>query len=209
MATLVSVQVGRPRERVDDDVWVSAIFKDVIAGPVRLARTNLEGDEQADLRVHGGPDKAVCVYAADHLPFWRTTLQREDVAPGAFGENFSVSGLVEDQVCIGDIYEIGSASVQVSQPRSPCWKLGRKWARPDLPKIVIREGKTGWYVRVLQPGEVEAGQELRLVQRAYPEWTITEANRLAYAKEGKLRAERHRFAECPALSVAWRASMRA
>src|SRR6478672_5427449 len=98
-ALLASVQVGRPRERFDEDVWLSAIFKDVVDGPVRLGLTNLDGDEQADLRSHGGPDKAVCVYAADHLPFWRATLGREDIAYGAFGENFSVTGLVEDQVC--------------------------------------------------------------------------------------------------------------
>jgi MOSC domain-containing protein YiiM len=208
-AMLASVQVGRPRERFDEDIWISAIFKDVIDGPVRLGLTNLDGDEQADLRVHGGPDKAVCVYGLDHLPFWRATLAREDIAAGAFGENLSVTGLVEDQVCIGDVFEIGTAVVQVSQPRAPCWKLGRKWGRIDLPKIVIREGKTGWYFRVLQPGDVEAGQELRLVRRPYPEWTITEANRLAYAKtDVAVMRDRLRFSECPALSAAWRASMR-
>jgi MOSC domain-containing protein YiiM len=209
MATLVSVQVGRPRERFDEDVWISAICKDAVTGSVHLNEVNLAGDEQADLVAHGGPDKAVCAYAADHLSFWRQTLGRDDVAPGAFGENFSVIGLVEADVCIGDIFEVGTAVVQVSQPRSPCWKLGRKWARLDLPKIVIREGKTGWYFRVLRPGDVEAGQQLRRVERPYPEWTITEANRLAYAKRSDdVRAERHRFAECAALSAAWRASMR-
>jgi MOSC domain-containing protein YiiM len=209
VARLVSVQVGRPRERFDEDVWRSAIFKEAVDGPVHLGLTNLDGDEQADLRSHGGPDKAVCVYAIDHLPFWRATLGREDMAAGAFGENFSVTGLVEDRVCIGDVFEIGTASVQVSQPRSPCWKLGRKWARLDLPKIVVSEGRTGWYFRVLRPGDVEAGEELRLVQRTYPEWTVTEANRLAYAKaDAALTGDRLRFSECPALSAAWRASMR-
>jgi MOSC domain-containing protein YiiM len=207
MPKLLSVQVGRPRERFDDEVWVSAIFKDVVSGPIRLEATNLAGDEQADLRVHGGPDKAVCVYPADHLPFWRETLGRSDMAPGAFGENFSVTGLVEADVCVGDVFAVGSAVVQVSQPRGPCWKLGRKWSRLDLPKIVIAEGKTGWYLRVLQAGEVEAGQDLRRIDRQYPEWTIVEANRLAYAKAGELRAERLRFAECSALSAAWRTSM--
>jgi MOSC domain-containing protein YiiM len=208
MAKLVSVQVGRPRERFDDDVWVSAIFKDVVHGAIRLDSTNLAGDEQADRRVHGGPDKAVCVYSADHLPFWRVALERGDMEPGAFGENFSVAALIESDVCIGDVFEVGTAIVQVSQPRSPCWKLGRKWSRLDLPKIVIREGKTGWYLRVLQPGDVEAGQELRRVERPFPEWTITEANRLAYAKAGDATADRFRFSECHALSTAWRASMR-
>jgi MOSC domain-containing protein YiiM len=209
MVKLVSVQVGRPREMGEGEPWVSAIFKNVVNGIVRLNATNLVGDEQADLSVHGGADKAVCAYSADHLPFWRETLDRNDMVAGAFGENFSLTGVGEDGVCIGDVYEIGTAVVQISQPRSPCWKLGRKWSRLDLPKIVVREGKTGWYFRVLQTGDVEAGQELRRIERPYPQWTITEANRLAYArKTGELREERRRFAECPALSAAWRASMR-
>jgi MOSC domain-containing protein YiiM len=208
MVQLVSVQVGRPRDMRDDDPWVSAIFKDVVSGGVRLNATNLVGDQQADLSVHGGPDKAVCVYSADHLPFWRETLVRNDMTTGAFGENFSLTGVTEDDVCIGDVYEVGTAVVQISQPRSPCWKLARKWWRLDLPKIVVQEGKTGWYFRVLRTGDVAAGQELRRIDREYPQWTITEANRLAYArKTGELRAERHRFAECEALSAAWRASM--
>jgi MOSC domain-containing protein YiiM len=209
MAKLLSVQVGRPRERFEGDMWVSAIFKEVVDGAIHLHSTNLDGDEQADLRVHGGPDKAVCVYSADHLPFWRVTLGRDDVGPGAFGENFSVAGVSEADVCIGDVFQVGTAVVQVSQPRGPCWKLGRKWARLDLPKVVIKEGKTGWYLRVLQPGDVEAGQEVGLVGRTYPEYTITEANRLAYAKaDSALIEARLRFSECTALSAAWRASMR-
>jgi MOSC domain-containing protein YiiM len=209
MPMLVSVQVGRPQERFDDGVWVSAIFKDPVQGTVRLESTNLDGDEQADPRVHGGPDKAVCVYSADHLPFWRVALDRHDVGPGAFGENFSVTGLIEADVCVGDVFEVGTAVVQVSQPRGPCRKLGRKWARLDLPKMVLAEGKTGWYLRVLQPGDVEAGQEVRRIDRAYPEWTLTEANRLAYAKQTpQVTADRLRFSECAALSGAWRASMR-
>jgi MOSC domain-containing protein YiiM len=209
MVKLVSVQVGRPREMREGEPWVSAIFKHVVDGGIRLNRTNLVGDEQADLSVHGGPDKAVCAYPADHLPFWREALARADIVTGAFGENFSLTGVSEDDVCIGDVFEIGTAVVQVSQPRSPCWKLGRKWSRLDLPKIVVREGKTGWYFRVLETGDVEAGQELRRIERPYPQWTVTEANRLAYAKKtGELREERLRFAECTALSGAWRASMR-
>lgn len=209
MIKLLSVQVGRPREMSAGEPWVSAIFKEAVSGAIQVHATNLANDQQADLSVHGGPDKAICAYSADHLPFWRAALDRPDMVAGAFGENFSLTGVTEDDVCIGDVYEVGTVIVQVSQPRSPCWKLGRKWSRLDLPKIVVREGKTGWYFRVLQIGSVEAGQELRRIERAYPEWTIAEANRLAYArKTGELRKERRRFADCPALSAAWRASMR-
>jgi MOSC domain-containing protein YiiM len=176
---------------------------------LQLDWLDLEGDEQADLTVHGGPDKAVCVYSADHFPFWQRALERPDLGAGAFGENFSVTGLAEDTVCLGDVYEVGEAVVQVSQPRAPCWKLGRKWARRDLPKLVLREGRTGWYFRVLQPGVVEPGQTLRLIDRSYPSWTITQVNRLAYAKKSDgLQDERRALADCPALAEEWRPSLR-
>jgi MOSC domain-containing protein YiiM len=176
---------------------------------VRLEELDLDGDEQADLTVHGGRDKAVCVYSADHFPFWRQTLARPDLAAGAFGENFTVTGIAEATVCLGDVYEVGDAVVQVSQPRAPCWKLGRKWERLDLPKLVLREGRTGWYFRVLEPGTVAPGQTLQLRDRPYPSWTIAQVNRLAYAKKGDgLQDERRALAECPALADAWRPSLR-
>jgi len=202
---LLSLQVGRPRAFDGDEPWVTSIHKQPVAGPRHLGPLNLADDEQADLTVHGGPDKAVCAYSADHFGFWRDTLGRPDLGPGAFGENFTLTGVVEASICLGDICEVGAAVVQVSQPRSPCWKLGRRWARLDLPKLVLREGRTGWYFRVLQPGIVEAGQEMEVRDRPYPQWTIAEVNRVAYAKRTPaILEERHALATCPALAESWR-----
>jgi MOSC domain-containing protein YiiM len=206
MPTLLSIQVGRPRSRPHPDgPWLSSIYKHAVGTPVRLDRLNLEGDEQADLSVHGGPDKAVCVYSADHFAYWRETLRRPELAAGAFGENFTVSGLDEGTVCLGDVFAVGTVLVEVSQPRGPCWKLGRKWERIDMPKLVLKAGKTGWYFRVRQPGHVAAGEELRLLERPYAQWTVNEVNRVAYAKNrGDALAEKRELASCPALSESWR-----
>jgi len=207
--TVVSIQIGRPTALGGDEPWVTSILKTPVSAPLMLDWLDLEGDEQADLSVHGGRDKAVCVYSSDHFPFWQATLARPDLGPGAFGENFTVSGLVEQTICLGDVFEIGEAVVQVSQPRSPCWKLGRKWERLDLPKLVLREGRTGWYFRVLQPGIVAPEQALTLTERPYASWTIAAVNRLAYAKKSEgLQDERRALAECPALAESWRASLR-
>ena len=119
-----------------------------------------------------------------------------------------MSGLDETTVCLGDVFAIGTVLVEVSQPRSPCWKLGRKWDRLDLPKLVLRAGKTGWYFRVRQPGVVAPGQDIRLVDRPCAQWTITEVNRVAYAKKtADMRAARRELASCPALSASWRADL--
>ncbi|MGH2369464.1 MAG: MOSC domain-containing protein, partial [Chloroflexota bacterium] len=161
---LLSIQVGQPQtlgaegaRNPMDRRWTSGIFKQPVAGPVRLGWTNLELDAQADLSVHGGPDKAVCVYAADHYAYWRTNLRRADLPYGAFGENFTVAGMDETEVCIGDVFAVGQAQVQVSQPRQPCWKLARRWRVRDLAARVERMGYTGWYFRVLAEGIVAAG----------------------------------------------------
>ena len=209
MSILLSVQTGHPLSLPHaDGQWLSSIHKRPVETPLRLDHLNLEGDEQADLTVHGGPDKAVCAYSADHFAYWQATLRRPDLGPGAFGENFTVGGMDEATVCLGDVFAVGTALVEVSQPRSPCWKLGRKWDRLDLPKLVLRAGKTGWYFRVRQPGQVAAGQEFRLVERPYAQWTIDEVNRVAYAKKtGDMLAARRELASCPALSEAWRVDL--
>jgi MOSC domain-containing protein YiiM len=209
MFTLVSIQVGRPSSRPHPDgPWLSSIYKRTVNGPVRLDPLNLEGDEQADLNVHGGPDKAVCVYSADHFAYWQAVLGRPDLGAGAFGENFTVSGLDETTVCLGDVFAVGTVLVEVSQPRGPCWKLGRKWDRLDLPKLVLKAGKTGWYFRVKQPGKVAAGEDIRLVDRPYAPWTIVEVNRVAYATTSReMLAARRELASCPALAESWRADL--
>lgn len=185
MPHLLSLQVGMPQEVVTETrqghmAWTSGIFKAPVEGPVWLGTLNLKGDGQADLTVHGGPDKAVLACSADHYHFWREEFPDIDWQPGAFGENFTIAGLTEDDVCISDIYSIGEAIIQVSQPRQPCWKLAAKLERPTLPKWVIKTGFSGWYFRVLQEGIVAAGQTLQLVERTIPDNTIAAVNRYLY-----------------------------
>ena len=149
MPRLSSLNIGKPTHIEGAEPWTSGIFKYPILGRVTLSQTNLQGDGQADLKVHGGPDKAVCVYSADHYPLWRQQLGVEECGPGWFGENFSVEGQSETQVAVGDTYQIGTAVVQISQPRAPCWKLGRRWNRLAMPKLVVQSGRTGVAVPAL------------------------------------------------------------
>lgn len=208
-ARLVSLNVGRPMRLDDAEPWTSGIYKSSVEGRVHLASENLDGDGQADLQVHGGPDKAVCVYSADHYRRWRDELGVRECGPGWFGENFSIEGQTESQVAVGDTYAIGTAVVQVSQPRAPCWKLARRWNRDDMPKLVIAHGRTGWYLRVLQAGDVERGAELTLIDRLFPRWTIDAVNAVAYSRGGTPRVDAAReLANCPALADSWRRKFR-
>jgi MOSC domain-containing protein YiiM len=208
---LREVRVGLPREIDEIDPWRSAFLKEPVAGRIELASENLAGDRQADLSVHGGPDKAVCVYSADHYPAWRRELRDVRSGPGWFGENFSIEGQAEETVCVGDAYRVGTAVVEVSQPRGPCWKLGRRWGRIDMPKLALQTGRTGWYFRVRETGGVAAGDELTLEDRPYPRWTIDTVNRLMHAKDRdrlELKNARLALANCPALAAGWREALR-
>jgi MOSC domain-containing protein YiiM len=146
---------------------------------VPLGPTGLAGDVQADLRVHGGPDKAVCVYPTEHLAHWSERLGRR-LAPGAFGENFSLVDLLEGDVCLGDVYRVGSALVQVSQPRQPCYKLATRNGEPAFALWVQESGRTGFYFRCLEPGQVQVGDVIMLVERTAPECTVLEVNRVLH-----------------------------
>ena len=214
---LLSLQVGRPAEHVSeledgqDAAWVSGIWKSPVpvGERLRLDRINLDGDAQADLKNHGGPDKAVCCYAAEHYPAWRAALGKSEAEfpYGAFGENWTLDDMTEDTICIGDVYTIGTARVQVSQPRMPCWKLGRRWERPGLPLEVSGSGKTGYYLRVLEPGEVGAGDALTLVERPLPEWPVARVNAAMYvAKDDADLADA--LSRLPLLAEAWRRPFR-
>ena len=156
----------------------SAIAKQPRSGPVRVGPQGLEGDEQGDLRVHGGPDKAVHCYAFEHYPHWRQALVGQATAqalltqPGAFGENLSLDGLTEHQVCLGDEWQIGQVRLQISQGRQPCWKLNDRFGLPDMALRVQTSLRAGWYLRVLQVGQVQAGDTVWLLARPHPEWPI-------------------------------------
>ena len=154
---LVSVNVGLPREiEWKGKIVRTSIFKAPLSGPVRVAKLNLEGDQQSDLTVHGGIDKAVYAYPSEHYPFWQGELPDMDLPWGVFGENFTTKGLLEDAVHIGDRFRAGSAELVVTQPRMPCFKLGIRFNRPDMVKRFLESGRTGFYFAVLKEGEVKA-----------------------------------------------------
>ena len=213
MSSIVSIQVGQPTEyrhegHADgkDKCWVTAFWKSPVAGPVRVSQTNLAGDRQADSINHGGCDKAVLAYSADHYAYWRAHLKLPDMPHGGFGENLTVAGLDETSVCIGDTWRAGPVVVQVTQPRQPCWKMSRRWQIADLAKQVIANGKSGWYLRVLAGGELSAGLPLVLVARPHPAWTIARASELFHHGKDDLVATAE-LAALPELSVAWRESL--
>ena len=182
--------------------WSTGIFKETVAGPVRLGFGGFEGDGQGDTKHHGGPEKAVHVYPSEHLVFWRDALGIEAIEVGAFGENLSTRGAIEAEVCIGDVYEVGEALVQVSQPRQPCWRIARRWRRPDLAVLMQDSGRTGWYLRVLRPGEVCPGESLVQVDRPYPEWTVARANEVRHGPPAPDALES--LTGCDALARSWR-----
>jgi MOSC domain-containing protein YiiM len=209
---ILSQRVGLPRELGTagatsplERPWRSGIFKAPVTGPVWLTRTGLEGDGQADLKVHGGVEKAILAYAASHYAFWPERLERDDVGPGAFGENWVLSGGEEAHVCIGDMLRVGGARVQVSQPRQPCWKPARRWGRKDLSLLLQETGRTGWYLRVLEEGPVEEGDVLELLERPFPAFTVAFAN---HAMHGHAPDAAAALSECPLLSPGWRESLR-
>jgi MOSC domain-containing protein YiiM len=152
----------------------SAIAKSTVQGSVRIGLLGLEGDEQADLSVHGGPDKAIHHYPSDHYPFWAAKAVDHPLlgAPGAFGENVSTWGLTEESVCIGDRFRFGTSLVEVSQGRQPCWKQGQRMEWSTLPAMMVRERRSGWYYRIIEEGQAKAGDMLDLLERPLPEWDV-------------------------------------
>lgn len=209
-ARLVSIQVGMPRIFGDeggfrpDRSWSSAILKEPVEGPVWLDELNLAGDRQDDLEVHGGPDQSILGYCAGHYPHWREELGRPDFPYGAFGENFTIEGLDEDTVSIGDTFEVGEAVIQVTSPRGPCWKIARRHGIPELTALVEKRGWTGWYYRTLQQGHVEAGQLLTPIERPHPDLTI---RRVAAARRGRDIDELKLLAALPELAGRYRGSV--
>lgn len=207
--TLTSIQVGLPKTYGYEDAadphdlsWTTGFFKSPANGPVFVRFMNLDGDRQADLKHHGGVDKAVLAYSADHYPKWREELAMPEMPHGAFGENLTIDGLSEESVCIGDRYRIGDARFEVSQPRQPCWKLARRWRMHKLTGIVVANGRTGWYFRVLEEGLIQAGASVSLIERPNPEWTAARANQILHHRRSDL-ALTLELAAVPRLSNAW------
>lgn len=192
----VSIQDGAGKP------WKSGFLKHRVEGPVSLRIGGLDGDAQADTRVHGGPDRAVLMYAARQYEAWAAD-DGIHFPYAAFGENWTVTQLDEKSVCLGDVYAVGSATVEISQPREPCWKLCRRWNRPELARRATATGRLGWYARVLDAGVVTAGDRLRLIERPLPAWSIAALNGLL-ADPGARAAASAELAACRSLSKLWR-----
>ena len=177
---ILSINVGLPKAvLIDGEQIQTAIFKAPTAGSMKVTKLNLKGDQQADLSVHGGPDKAVYVYSWENILYWRQQLQREDLGPGSFGENLTVEGLLDQEVAIGDELEAGTARFQVTQPRLPCFKLAARIGLPGFPKVFLQSGRTGFYLRVLEEGVISAGDSIRRIEVQGPRRiTIAEFTKL-------------------------------
>ena len=206
---LVSILVGLPRtvgtagaEDRMQRAFTSAIWKSPVAGPVRAGPLGLDGDTVYDTECHGGFDQAVLMYSVGHYPRWEAELGHP-VEPGAFGENLWVEGLDEDSVCVGDILRLGPVRLQVTHPRTPCSTLARRHQIPDMIAIVRRTARSGWYLRVLDEGELEAGLEVLLLDRLNPGWTIRRAAQVMLERQRDPAAAAE-LARCQGISAEWR-----
>lgn len=205
MPLLVSVNVGRPRDITWDGGSVSTGFlKTPVDGPVALRRHNLEGDRQADLSVHGGPTKAVYVYPTQHYDYWGRELGGGELPWGSFGENFTVEGIDEEAVCVGDEFRVGSARVVVTEPRMPCFKLGIHFGRADMVKRFLKSQRTGFYFGVAEEGLVRAGDELQRMAADPDGLRVADVTRL-YTTEKANEALLSKASTVTALPEKWRA----
>lgn len=201
---LLSINVGLPREVEWGGKTVhTSIYKTPVPGRVRVSKLNLEGDRQSDLSVHGGSEKAVYAYPGEHYAFWREELPGMELPWGAFGENFTTEGLLENSVCIGDRFRVGSAQFVVTQPRMPCFKLGIRFGSADMVKRFLRSGRTGFYMSVLLEGEVESGESFELIGRSEQAVTVAEVVSL-YAADATDQDLLRRASELSSLPEKWR-----
>lgn len=209
MATLTAVNVGMPK----DVPWRgrtvhTGVYKQTVQGPRTVRRLNVDGDGQGDLGGHGGEQRAVLVYQKESYQFWAGRLGRDDLRPGQFGENFTVEGLPDDEVCIGDRYRIGGATFEVTQPRVTCYRVGLRMGEPRMAALLVAHHRPGFYLRVIEEGEVEAGQEIVKVSSGPEAMTVEEIDRVLYLP-GHTREQVERALRIPALSPGWQTSMRA
>lgn len=205
---LLSINVGLPREvKWRGKVVRTSIFKAPVPGRVRVMRLNIEGDQQSDLSVHGGVEKAVYAYPSEHYAFWRSQIASTDFPWGAFGENLTTEGLLEDRVHIGDRFRAGTAEFIVTQPRMPCFKLGIRFNRPDMVKRFLRSGRVGFYFAVVQEGEIGAGDSVDLVAEDDSRITVADVVEL-YAVDAANQDLLRRASELSALPKSWREHFR-
>jgi len=185
---ILSLNVGLPRQvRFQDELVTTGIFKEPVRGRVKLRKLNLEGDKQADLTVHGGVDKAVYAYAGEHYSYWRQELPGKLLPWGMFGENFTTEGMFEETVNIGDQFRVGTAKLVATQPRMPCYKLGVRFGNMDIIKRFLSSGLTGVYFKVVKEGELEQGDEIRLIKKNENSVTIKDIVRLYTVNKDDVR----------------------
>jgi MOSC domain-containing protein YiiM len=209
MAQLLSVNVGLPREIEWKGKTVrTAVWKDAVRGRRKVGKLNIDGDGQGDLQGHGGEHRAVLVYQIDSYRYWERQLGRRDFGFGQFGENFTVEGLSDDEVCIGDRYRIGSALFEVTQPRVTCYRVGIRMDEPRMAALLVEHHRPGFYFRVLEAGEVAAGDELVKDSNCPERVSVAEADALLYLS-GHSRAQLERALRIPALPPGWRSSFQA
>ncbi|HVT29205.1 MAG TPA: MOSC domain-containing protein [Pirellulales bacterium] len=200
---VASVNVGMPQEVTwQGEIVTTGIFKKPVAGRIALRTLNFDGDRQADLTVHGGPDKAVYAYPREHYPDWEAVVGRS-LLPGAFGENLTTEGLLEDQVCIGDEYRIGTARMVVTQPRLPCYKLGLLFGDPHIIKAFLESRRPGIYFAVTEEGQVGSGDVIELVHRDERRVSVTDMLRLIFTKT-PAASDLRKILGIPRLAAVWR-----
>lgn len=203
---LVSVNVGMPKNvQWQDKTVYTGIWKTPVEGPVVARRLNIDGDGQGDLAGHGGEQRAVMVYQSESYDFWKTYLGRNDLQPGHFGENFTVTGLADTDVCIGDRYRIGDAEFEVTQPRVTCFRIGLRLDEPDMPNLLVAQHRPGFYFRVLREGSVQAGDDIVRTRRGRHELSVADVDALLYLPARNVETLR-KAVDVPALSPGWRQS---
>ncbi|UVO54566.1 MOSC domain-containing protein [Sphingomonas sp. SUN039] len=205
MWTINAVLTGKVA-RFTDDGETSAIAKSPADGPRVVGFLGIEGDAQADLSVHGGPEKAIHHYPRDHYRWWQERLPGRDVLAraGAFGENISTRALTERDVCIGDRFRLGTALVEVCQGRQPCWKQAHRLGDKGVVATMVKSGRSGWYYRVLEEGRVAAGDELVRTERLYPEWTVERVTGIVVAGRERDAGVLRALSGLPELAQGWR-----
>lgn len=205
---LLSVNVSLPKEvQNNGKTMTTGIFKEPVKKRVMLRTMNLDGDGQADLVGHGGIYKAVYVYSIENYEYWKSELSRNDFTYGQFGENFTVEGMLEDEIHIGDVFRVGGALVEVTQPRVPCAKLGFKMGMAKFPKLFLQNSRVGFYLRVLEEGEVGAGDVIERVKVDAERMTVREINHLLYFDQKNLEGAQKAL-RIRALSPGWRGSFK-
>jgi ferredoxin-NADP reductase/MOSC domain-containing protein YiiM len=203
---LLSVNVGMPKNvQWRGETVYTGIWKTPVDGPVMVRRRNIDGDGQGDLAGHGGEQRAIMVYQTDSYDFWKTYLNRDDLEPGHFGENFTVSGLGDDEVCIGDRYRIGDAEFEVTQPRVTCFRIGVRLNEPAMPNLLVSQHRPGFYFRVITEGQVRAGDDIVRTRRGRHELSVADVDALLYLPDRNIEQLR-KIVDVPALSPGWQQS---